>query len=143
MSSRDPRRDYGERFRAHPHWHELYYRVLKEQQALEIKAQAVISVMEDWFQAIEAGTAPDRMPDPKGERYPSRYIDKFIQVIDSFFAEEIKKNRDYWKGEGYIKPQLKNGKPIDSPPDFNRLQGMAREAFVQELKKTIKGQGVS
>ncbi len=103
--------------------------------------QRIIDVMEDWFWAIENDTANERLPDPHGERYSEEYIDGFIRIVDGFFEDELREHPRYWQGKEHKKPELKQGKIIDCPPDFNRLQGASREAFVQEIKLMTKWLG--
>ncbi len=102
------------------------------------KAQRIIDILDEWFWAIENGTANRRRPDPDGQRYDADYVDNFIRTVDEFFKDELRRNARYWRGEVIKKPDLKSGKPIDIPPEFNRLEGAAREAFVQEVKLMTK-----
>jgi len=92
--------------------------------------EAVINCMDDWFWAIEDGTASKRMPDPSGKRYSKEEVDKTIGILDWEFQNELQGQfgapRPYWTSQG-----------MDMPPDFNRLQGMSREAFVQRMFETI------
>lgn len=94
-----------------------------------LQAQAVIGVMEDWFWAIENGTAQLRLPNPEGLQVSHEGVENIIRTIDEFFAEEFRRNPGWWARVG----KETKGKPIDMLPEFNRLQGASREAFVQAL----------
>jgi hypothetical protein len=110
----------------------------KRQKARAERVQRIIDILDDWFWAMENGTANDRLPDPDGAHYSEEYIDGFIRLIDGFFENELRKHARYWQGKDFQKPTLKHGKAIDIPPDFNRLKGLSREAFVQEIKLMTK-----
>ncbi|KKN57546.1 hypothetical protein LCGC14_0560920 [marine sediment metagenome] len=85
----------------------------------------VIEVMEDWFQAIENGTAHLRMPGPK--RLSEEEVERTIKYLDDEFQKEIDSHAGHWRLRG-----------IDTSPCFNRLEGTSREAFVQDIKRTKK-----
>ena len=91
--------------------------------------QEVIAVYEDWFQAIEDGTASQRLPDPNGKRFSTKEVDDFINTIDQLFEYEVRMNSDY---HGRVGMQTR-GKPMNHPADFNRLEGASREAFMQDI----------
>jgi len=94
----------------------------------------VIDVMEDWFQAIEAGTANKRLPDISGTRYTKEEVDDFIDRIDKFFESELSHHADYHARIGI----RTSGVPMNVPPEFNRLRGAAREAFMQALRAKLR-----
>ena len=86
---------------------------------------------------IEDGTAANAVPNVNGKRYDKEYVDRFIRVIDEYFDYEISIYGDYHRDTGmYTK-----GKAIDKSVDFNRLQGPAREAFVQSVNDKMKEVG--
>ncbi len=94
------------------------------------EADIVISVMEDWFWAIERGEVNKRMPDVLGERWHSSEVDRVITHIDDFFDNELKMHESYWQMQGVDS----KGVGIDTPPEFKRLTGLSRVAFVQQVK---------
>jgi hypothetical protein len=94
-------------------------------------AYKVIKVMDEWFWAIENGTAQKRRPDPQGQRYTEEEVDAFIKGIDDEFEHQINSAAKYHAETGLVT----KGKPIDLPPEFNRLKGASREAFMQAIKK--------
>ena len=97
-------------------------------------AQFVIDVMEEWFVAIEDGSANLRYPDPLGVRYTEVEADAFVKLVDDFYEDEVVGHYSYWQSIG-----LKSkGKSIDATPDFKRLEGASREAFMQDIKKRVK-----
>jgi hypothetical protein len=94
----------------------------------KIKAvNIVMDAMDDWFWAIESGTAGKRSPDPSGQRYSKAQVDAFIKQIDNEFEYEIDNYSSYHQARG-----------MSIVPDFNRLKGQSREAFMQTMKK-VKG----
>ena len=89
----------------------------------------VIKELDRWFWLIENGTSSGAIPSVNGRRYDPEYVDRFILVIDEYFAREIREFGPYHRDTGLDT----RGTEIDKPPDFNRLQGPAREAFVQAV----------
>lgn len=100
-------------------------------------AQQVIDVMEEWFQAIEAGTANDRIPNPDDKSPSMEEANKMIEKIDKFIEQEVTEHDDYWERTG----MAFKGKPIDKPSDFKRLVGLSRIAFAQDIKRAKKQAG--
>lgn len=97
----------------------------------------VIAVMEKWFWRIEDGTSKTCFPDIHGERFTKEYVDKVIKCIDDYVIEELTRSASYHANTG----METKGKPINRPSDFNRLEGASREAFVQDVIKTMKAVG--
>ena len=126
----------------------------KEKKEALDKAELIMDVLEEWFDAIEDGTANDRMPDLMGKRYSEEEIDSTIRSIDLYFEGQLH-NLTYWawqgeKGREYVELDRDTnefkvmskieprGVPIDTPPEFNRIEGIAREAFVQDVKAKME-----
>ena len=84
---------------------------------------AVISVMDEWFWAIEDGKANKRFPDPEGVAVSKEDADNIIAYIDWEIKREVTSSTHYFGVE--------HG--MDVPADFNRLKGQARIAFAQAL----------
>ena len=89
-----------------------------------------ITVMEEWHQAILDGTAHWRLPDPAGERYDEEHVDRVIHVVMQYFENELVHSPGYHKMAGI----RSRGVPMDAMPQFDRLEGASREAFVQAVK---------
>lgn len=94
----------------------------------------VIDALERWFWAIENGTSDKWYPDPKGQRYSQEEVDRFVKMIDWEFEFELLNHPDYHAREG----QKTRGIPMELPPEFNRLTGASREAFVQDIKRVAE-----
>jgi hypothetical protein len=91
--------------------------------------QEVIAILEDWFLAIENGTASKRLPDPLGKRYDKDAVNIFIESIEGVFTFELAHHASYHDEIGI----RTRGKGMTNPPDFNRLIGASREAFMQAI----------
>lgn len=83
----------------------------------------VIDIMDKWFWWIEDGTADNRFPSPAGSQVTMEEADKVISFIDKQINHEVTTHVHYF-GEQ---------RGMDVPADFNRLKGLSRIAFVQEL----------
>lgn len=92
-----------------------------------------IALLEDWFRAIENGTSDERMPDLTGKRFDEATVNLFIGMIDTYFEGQILYT-EYFHRRG----METKGKIIDMPVSFNRLKGLSREAFMQQLKEVVK-----
>jgi len=90
--------------------------------------EPIIQLMDNWFWAIEDGSAQRRVPDVNGERYPEWRVNSFIRDLDYYCSYQISASPHYFTTE----------RGIDVPPEFDRLQGAAREAFMQALKLAKK-----
>lgn len=81
----------------------------------------VIPILEKWFWLIENNEAS--FVEPRiWPRFPDEHIDGVIRAIDNSFENELETNRTLW-----------NGKGIEIGSEFNRLEGKASLAFVQDL----------
>jgi len=97
-------------------------------------AQKVIDLLEQWFKDIESGIANTRLPDFDGKRYSEEECDRLIKLVDDLIDNEINMHPGHWD---FIGRQTK-GTPITQGADFNRLQGLAREAFAQAVYAKIE-----
>ena len=100
--------------------------------ANDAETQRVIAVMEEWFWAIEDGSANLRMPDLT-KPLPDR-VDEIIKVIDDRINYEIEFSSYYFRDVGMETKE----KPIDIGADFCRLQGLSRDAFVQDVLDALE-----
>jgi len=96
----------------------------------EALVKRVIGVLQEWFKALEAGTA--------NHRYPSIHCtitdeqaNRLIDVIDEFFENEVTKYPEYWA----------NRKHVDAPPQFSRLELHARKSLAEDLLSVLNGGG--
>ena len=99
--------------------------------------RAVVWVLEDWFWAMEEGTAEDRQPDPY-------YIDPAGKVwIDSLVEDLIKRVDDYFtlQVKSWANPAAYNVNKVgaDAGPDFGRLGMNQKYALMQDLQRAIAG----
>ena len=89
---------------------------------------AVWRLVEDWFLAMEDGTADSRYPDPNwaqpGDREPlsQELADRIIEEMEEDFLIEERR-------------MLNMGK---KPPEFSRLAPHARMAFAQQIYAIMK-----
>lgn len=111
-------------------WEEYY----EEHYGSSMDTQKVIDVLEEWFWAIEDGSANQRMPDPDGEKISAGRIDALIDTIDKFIEGQVTYSAVYFANKG----KETKGKPMNEPAEFNRLEGAAREAFAQDVFRKIK-----
>lgn len=81
------------------------------------------SLMSNWFDAMEDGTANKRFQDPRGPVISLEEAERMIAEIDDDF--NIESNR--WRGLG-----------VEAGPDYFRLEPHAKIAFVQQILMTIK-----
>ncbi len=86
----------------------------------EALSEAIIDVMDEWFWAIEDGSANQRTPDLDGRRFSEQECDELIHLIDDYSDAQL--------ALGWGK-----NKGIDVGPGFERLEGSAREAFTQDV----------
>ncbi|MEE9199196.1 MAG: hypothetical protein V3U26_05310 [Dehalococcoidia bacterium] len=98
----------------------------EEQEVAQEQVDTLFATLEDWFQAIENGTAHHRLPDPSFEPPPGRpaitevLVEEFIKELD----REI--NTDAFGSQG-----RKYG--ADASSEFHRLDYPQRVALVQQL----------
>jgi len=90
-----------------------------------------ITVMEEWHDAILNGTANKRSPSLQGKRYTEEEVDKVIDAVMGCFRHELEAHGQYHANVGISQ----RGKPMDTLPLFDQLEGTAREAFVQDIKE--------
>ncbi len=86
-----------------------------------------IALLDVWFWKIENKVIA--LPNRTGKRYDEETCNKLIIYIDDFIKNEVVSHPQYWKNEG----AKSKGVDIDTPADFNRLEGISREAFAQEV----------
>lgn len=97
------------------------------------KVAAVIAVLQDWFEAIEDGTAGSRYPDSQYERRGGRpgwtdaEVNKAINVLDYEFQYERSQRPSYWAERGFT-----------SDPDFDRLAPPQRLAMIQQIDNALR-----
>lgn len=89
--------------------------------------RSVIACEQKWWDMIVNGTASHQLPDPYYKRYSVEEQDRIISRKVEHYKREI--GIYYY---GYWKP-----KGVEYPPDFNLIQGSAREAFCQDLRKAV------
>jgi hypothetical protein len=104
---------------------------------------AVINIMDRWFWDIEDGRADNRFPSPNGLQVTMDEADEIISFIDKEISYEVNTHTNYFG----------DARGMDMPADFNRLKGLSRIAFVQEIleakeklrlprgQKPVHGQG--
>lgn len=93
------------------------------------RAKRVMNVLEDWFNAIEEGTANNRMPNPNGKMFDEEICDKLIKEIEEQTTYEVYFNNTYHAKVG----MATEGVVMDAPSGFDRLEGQARQAFAQDI----------
>jgi len=86
-----------------------------------VKVDAIIALLDDWFWMIEDGVTDKRLPNPVGRKVTTEEADRLIKHLDDDAAKEVH-NSGYWEKRN-----------IDLPPDFNRLKGLSRIAFAQAI----------
>jgi hypothetical protein len=95
--------------------------------APEEETRHIIDVLQEWFQALEQGTADTRMPDPayRWRRHcPSiEEIDTLIREIDQYIEREW---RNWGKARGF-----------EAPAELWRLAPPARLALMQDLDQVL------
>jgi hypothetical protein len=79
--------------------------------------------MDKWFWDLEDGKTENKFPSPFGIQVTMDEADEVIAYIDGQIDYEVTHNTHYFN--------IARG--MDMPADFNRLKGMARIAFVQEI----------
>ncbi|MFQ5933111.1 MAG: hypothetical protein ACE5KI_00530 [Dehalococcoidia bacterium] len=104
---------------------------LSEQRKLaQEQIDTVFDILEDWFQAIEDGTAHHRLPDPTFESPPGRpaiteeLVNEFIRGLD----REIDTDAFGSQGRKY---------EADASSEFHRLDYPQRVALVQQLMTVL------
>ncbi len=110
------------------------------------KVAAVVAVLEDWFVAMENGSAQYRLPDPFyiSERpWDSERINALIDVIDDYLESQIFGNKHIdgtrpgngWAG---INSTNVNSPKATASSDFSRLDLDQRLALAQQLEEALK-----
>lgn len=94
----------------------------------------IIAALDQWFWRIEDGSAQLCLPDPQGRRFTDKEVDEFIHWLDSEFDSELEKYPTFHANTGITT----KGKAINVAPEFARLSGQAREAFVQDIKRLVE-----
>ena len=98
----------------------------EERQVAQEQIDAVFAVLEDWFLAIEDGTADQRLPDPNFEPPPGRpaiteaMVEEFIKELD----REIDTDAFGSQGRNY---------GADASSEFHRLAYPQRVVLIQQL----------
>lgn len=101
------------------------------------KVAAVVSVLHDWFRAMEEGTHTSRFPDPNYIRRNNRppwtdeEVDKVIEALDHEIRYEMDQRPNYWAERGY-----------DIPTDFSRLDKLQRRALVEQVDNALRESGI-
>lgn len=99
---------------------------------------AVIAYLQDWFLAMEDGSADLRMPDPSYRRSGNRPewteddLDRIIEAIDQEYLREVRGLTGTITG-GWAWVRM----GCDAPPGFHRLGRLQRLAFVQGLDQVL------
>lgn len=109
---------------------QLFAQAQKDYYTTQVKWEAlvrrVIGVLQEWYDAIEEGTANYRLPSA-GCPISDEQADALIQVIDQFFVDEYTEYNEYW-----TKRML-----VDAPPEFSRLEITARKALAEDLYSVL------
>ena len=92
----------------------------------EALVKRVIGILQDWFEAMEEGTANHRQPSI-GCTVTDEQANRLIALIDDSFESEITKYPEYWA----------NRKQVDEPPQFSRLDLHARRALAEDLHNVL------
>lgn len=98
----------------------------QEREVNQEQIKAVFAVLESWFQAIEAGTAHHRLPDPAFSPPPGRpvieedLVEQFITELDREIDQDSLGSRGKWCG-------------ADATSEFSRLGYPQRVSLIQEL----------
>lgn len=98
---------------------------------LEFK-ERTIAILQDWFQALENGTAEYRNPDPRFVRpndkppYTDEEVDRVIAALDEEIDGEIQRNKSHWAAKG-----------IQIGSAFARLAPLQRRALVEDLARVV------
>lgn len=89
--------------------------------------EAMIFLLDDWFAALEAGTAHLRMPDPSYQRprgqalWTEEDLDTLVRDIDAEIDQEVNRAPGTFAG-------------AKAGPDFKRLATPQRLALAQQLE---------
>lgn len=94
----------------------------------EALVKRVIRVLQDWFEALEAGTANHRHPSIDCT-VTDEQANQLIDIVDDFFENEVTKYPEYWA----------NRKHVDAPPQFARLEVHARKSLAEDLRSVLEG----
>lgn len=106
----------------------MFYAVASsaEEQTHQKQIEAVFAVLEDWFQAMENGTAHHRLPDPNFKPPPGRpeiteeLVEELIQELDREMDMDALGSRGQYYG-------------ADASCEFHRLAYPQRVALIQQL----------
>jgi hypothetical protein len=85
-----------------------------------------IGVLEDWYQAVENGSASYRFPSADGDPRSDDDIDRIIAAIDEEIDGEIERNQSHWNAKGIFRGS-----------GFIRLQPLQRRALVEDLARAV------
>jgi len=87
----------------------------------------VLSVLQDWFLAMENDTAKLRFPDPNYKRYTEEQCTQVIDIdLDLYCEYQLLTYPTNFSGQG-----------IDTVPDWCRLKYVQREALLQDLHRAL------
>ena len=95
---------------------------------------AAFAILEDWFQAMENGTAPHRLPDPTFVPPPGRPA-----VTEALMEEFIKELDREMDTDAFGIQGRKYG--ADASCEFHRLAYPKRVALVQQLMGVVLSEG--
>lgn len=95
--------------------------------APEEETRHIIDVLQDWFLALEQGTAPARLPDPA---YRWRRRRPAVEEIDSLLAEIDQYIEREWRNWG-------KARGFEAPAELSRLAPPARLALMQDLDQVL------
>jgi len=107
---------------------ESHKQAYQAQARWESLVKRVIGVLQDWFEAMEEGTANHRHPSI-GCSVTDEQANRLIGAIDDSFENEITKYPEYWA----------NRKQVEAPPQFSRLELHARRALAEDLRSVLEG----
>ena len=98
----------------------------EEREVAQQQIEAVFTILEDWFQAIEDGTAEHRLPDPNFQSPPGRPA-----ITDELVEEFIKELDREMDTDAFGAQGRKYG--ADATCEFHRLAHPQKVALVQQL----------
>lgn len=93
--------------------------------------EEVTDIMEKWFDRLEDGTAKNFYPNPKGMKVSPAEADRIIKYIDFEINFELRVYTAWHGNRGH-----------DYPAEYDRLPGVARIAFAQEILEAKERLGI-
>lgn len=104
---------------------------------LSPREQAVHTVLQSWFDAMQDGTAVHRLPDPGYQRPPEKEpwteadLERLVTEIDTYVEQQM----GWANGVDYAR---EGGANFDAGPGYARLAPAQRLAFAQDLERVVQ-----